>query len=434
MNNIKVRIAPSPTGLLHIGTARTALFNYLFAKKNNGQFVLRIEDTDLARSKKEYEKDILDGLKWLGINWDNEKIYYQTENKDLYLKVAKELLDSGSAYEKDGAIWFKLDSYKEEEIKYNDLILGEINYKKESFNDFVIIKSDGIPLYQFACTVDDHNMQMTHVIRGADHINSTPQQIMIYRTLGWDVPEFGHIPLILNSDRSKMSKRKNPVSITNDFKNTGYLPEAIVNYIAFLGWNPKNNEEFFSLEKLIKEFDLKKINKSGAIFDIEKLNYFNNHYLKEKSAEEIYNLLLELGCDEKIFKDKETTFKIIEVIKPRMNNACEFIELSDYFFKPGQYDKESLIFKKSDLNNTKLALENVFEWLESAKTDWKIDNINKELLEIVSKNNLTNGDLFWPVRMALSGKEKSASPTELLWVLGKEESKIRIKVALDKLS
>lgn len=436
--NIRTRFAPSPTGLFHIGSARTALFSYLFAKKNQGQFFLRIEDTDQVRSEKKYEEDIITGLKWLGLDWDNNReIYYQTAHQDLYKKYADKLISLNAAYEKDGAIWFNLESYKQDKIVYDDLILGKIEFNKDQFHDFVLIKSNGIPLYQFACVVDDYEMKLTHIIRGADHINSTPQQIMLYTILDLPIPHFAHIPLILNADKSKMSKRKNPVSITQDFKNKGYLPEAMINYITFLGWNPKNNQEFFNLKELEQVFDLKKVNKSGAVFDLQKLDYFNNHYIKNTPNNKLLDQIVEypenVFIKEKLPKEKEKIIKSMEVIKPRLTRLTEFAINATIFFSISNYPANLLIFKKSTKTTTLQGLKAIINKLENNVSDWSIDSLNNLLLNTVKEEKLTNGDLFWPIRVALSGEEKSPSPVELLWVLEKKESLIRLHNAITKL-
>jgi len=438
--NIITRIAPSPTGLFHIGTARTALFNFLFARKNNGKFIFRIEDTDSKRSKKEYVEDIISGLQWLGLVWDGE-IFYQSKRQEIYQKWISELITKQLAYKKDGAIWFnwKLATKDISKIKYHDLIKGDIEFDTAQFNDFVLIKKDGIPLYMFAAVIDDHEMKISHVIRGDDHINSTPQQIILYKSLGWPTPEFAHMPLILNQDKSKMSKRKDPVSVTEDFHHTGYLPEAMINFMALLGWNPKNNQEFFLLQELIQKFDLAKVNKSPAIFDLLKLNYFNNHYLKTKKNSDILKNLLETKNSKfiaKLIDNHDFAEKIIDLAKTRMNNLQEFDTLTNYIFKLPDYDKNLLIFKKSSAKTTlkglqlaahSLQLANQFQWT-------KIEKLNDILLATVQENNLSNGDVFWPVRVALSGLEKSFSPVELLWILGKNETITRLKLAIKKLN
>ncbi len=461
MDKTKVitRIAPSPTGSLHIGTARTALFNFLFAKHYNGRFLLRIEDTDPVRSKKEYEKDITEGLSWLGLDWDaktqNEKrkakninskfktentnYYHQSERLGVYQKYIKKLLDKDAAYKKDNAIWFKLDSYPDDIIKYHDLIMGDLEFKKDTFNDFVLIKSDGVPLYMFAAVIDDYEMGITHIIRGDDHINSTPQQIMLYKVLGFNLPKFAHIPLILNKDRTKMSKRKNPVSVGKDFRDQGYLPQALVNYMALLGWNPKDEREFFTLKELEKEFDLKNVNKSGAIFDIGKLNYFNNHYLQQLSNDKLLQFIMQnekrkTKNNNAKLKNKEFILRIISVVKNRMNTLLDFDQLSHYFFKLPNYKSDLLIFKKSNKEKTFRGLHTTYSILHTTNSSrWnKINDLNNILLEVVKNESLSNGDVFWPVRVALSGQEKSPSPPELLWALGKKESLNRINIAIAK--
>lgn len=433
--NITTRIAPSPTGLFHIGTARTALFNYLFAKKYDGKFILRIEDTDEKRSKKEYEKDIIEGLKWLNLNWDGE-IYYQSQRKAIYDKYIEKLLKEGKAYKEDGAIWFKLSSYSKKLIEYEDLVLGKLKFDKNNFNDFVLIKSDGVPLYMFAAVVDDYEMGITHVIRGDDHVNSTPQQIMLYEALGFKLPKFAHIPMILNSDRTKMSKRKNPVSLTSDFRDKGYLPEAIVNYISLLGWNPKSDKEKFSLAELIKEFDLKKINKSGAIFDMEKLNYFNKLYMRELKDDTLINMLYKINNKYKTI-DREFLTKITSIEVNRISTINEFPKMDSFYFRfDEKYNKDLLIFKKSDKAKTLDGLNKAKSVLENADiNDWKtIESLNLLLKNIIDNSELKPGDVFWPVRAALSGLDKSPSPIELLWVFGKDESLRRINTAIEKLS
>jgi len=280
---VRVRFAPSPTGLLHIGGARTALFNYLFTKKNNGTFILRIEDTDKERSKKEYEDNILESLSWLGVKWD--ELYRQSERLDIYKNYLKKLLDEESAYvsdEREGesksVIRLKNPG---EAIKFNDLVRGDITFNTGDLGDFVIAKNLDTPLYHFAVVVDDFEMKITHVIRGEEHLSNTPRQILIARALKVKEPSYAHLPLILSEDKSKMSKRQGEISVTS-YREAGYLPGAIVNFIAFLGWSlqSKTNEEIFSLTDLEKRFDLGNIQKGGAIFNIEKLNWVNKQHKK----------------------------------------------------------------------------------------------------------------------------------------------------------
>jgi len=436
-NNIRVRIAPSPTGKFHIGTARSALFNFLFARHNNGKFILRFEDTDKNRNTKESETDITEGLKWLGLEYD-EGPFYQTERQDLYNEYIDQLIKEDKAYKKDGAIWFRINqqpsTVNHQLIKFKDLIHGDLEFNSQEFNDFVIIKSDGIPTFMFSNTVDDHEMKISHVIRGDEHLNNAPQQILIYQSLGWEPPQFAHIPLILNKDRTKMSKRKNPVSVTEDFRDKGYFAEAMLNYIVLLGWSPKSEKEFFTLDELIKEFELGKVNKAGAIFDTERLDYFNAHYLHQLSDKELFKKLITFNSQLSTI-DKEHLEKIIQVEKNRMIKLSDFPALDSYFFKEPDLNKDIIVFKKSILENTKKGLSLIADRLSQiAPPKWeKIEDLNQILQDIVKSNNLSNGDVFWPVRVALSGQEKSPSPTELMWILGKDESIERINFVLNKL-
>ncbi|MDD2654461.1 MAG: glutamate--tRNA ligase family protein, partial [Candidatus Omnitrophica bacterium] len=272
---IRVRFAPSPTGNLHIGGARTALFNWLYAKSQKGQFILRIEDTDAKRSAQQYLDEILFSLKWLGFDWD--EIYYQSKRQDIYKEYAGKLVKEAKATHSEGAIIYTVPERK---IKVYDLIRGEIEFDAEDIKDQVLMKSDGTPTYNFACVVDDATMNITHVIRGDDHISNTPKQIMLYEALGFNLPKFAHLPLILGKDGGRLSKRTGATAIS-EYRNMGYLPEALVNYLMLLGWSPDANQEIVPIERAIKNFSIKKVNKTAAVFSIEKLNWINNQYLKK---------------------------------------------------------------------------------------------------------------------------------------------------------
>ncbi len=274
--NVIVRMAPSPTGKLHIGTARTALYNFLYARQNRGKFILRIEDTDKERSQKEFDTDIIESLNWLGLEYD--ELYRQSERVAIHESYIKKMLDKNSVYESDdGVIRFKNPNKK---IKFNDLIRGEIEFDTTDLGDFVIAKSLNEPLYHLAVVVDDYESKITHIIRGEDHISNTPRQILIQEAIGAERPLYAHLPLILASDRSKLSKRKHGESVSLDYyRQKGYLPSAVVNYLALLGWNPGTDQEIFTLDELIKTFDLRKVHKGGAIFDEKKLAWVNRkHY------------------------------------------------------------------------------------------------------------------------------------------------------------
>ena len=429
MSMIRVRIAPSPTGVLHIGTARTALFNYLLAKHNDGQLILRIEDTDRVRSTKEHEDDIISSLQWLGLNWD-EGPFRQTERFHLYRKVIDGLLESENAYKKEGAIYFRVDA--KEDIEFEDLIHGKIKTPKESISDFVIVKSDGTPLFLLTNVVDDAEMKITHVIRGEDHISNTPRQILIGEALGFTPPIYAHIPLILTPERSKLSKRAGATSV-REFKELGYLPAALINFMALLGWNPGDDREFFTLNELITEFDLAKVNKSGAVFDMVKLNSINAHYIRTMHARQLLTLIKDFYHEHPVISKISDAYlaKVVAIISQRLDRLADFYENSRYFFEELDYQSDLLIFKTSDRIKTAKGLEEALHILEKLDdSDWDTKKIQDILTLVVQNAELKNGDVFWPVRVALSGREKSPSPTELLWVLGKYESLVRLKYAI----
>ena len=285
-NEVCTRFAPSPTGLLHVGGVYTALFSYSFSKKNKGKFVLRIEDTDVKRHVSEAEKVIIDGLKWLSLNYD-EGPYHQSERLKIYQQYAQELIDKNLAYVKEGAVWFKVPRGK---TSWNDLVRGKIEFENNQIKDFVVLKSDKYPSFNFAVTVDDWQMKISHIIRAEDHISNTPRQIMIYRALKAEIPEFAHLPLLRNPDQSKISKRRNPVAISW-YKENGYLPEALINFLCLLGWSHPQGKEIFSIEEFIENISFKRISTSAPIFDFQKLDWLNGHYIREKKDEELIKLL-----------------------------------------------------------------------------------------------------------------------------------------------
>ncbi len=487
IRDIKVRLAPSPTGKLHIGTARTGLFNYLFAKANDGKYIIRIEDTDKDRSEKKYESEILEGLKWLGLAWDGEPVRQSGRMKEgKYSKYLEKLIKAGYAYpcycskeelkeererqrsrgvppkysgkckdlskeeiielekKKDVKPTYRLNVAKvaEEkklgkELKFKDLIRGEISFEVGLIGDFILAKEDGTPLYQFAVVVDDYEMEISHVIRGEDHISNTFNQLLLYRALEFKEPKFAHLPLILDQDRAKLSKRDGNVVSIEEFRKLGYLPEALTNYMALLGWGIKDKEdEIFSLEEASKQFRLSDVSSSGAIFETEKLDYINGYYIRKKSNQDLLDLLILEGfVDKDDVEDKDKYLGVIALVKDRMKILSEFNELSRYFFtKPG-YSPELLVFRKSDKERTIKGLQVAIETLsDMSEEDFKdIEKINTKLAKAVEEADLSNGDLFWPVRAALSGREASPSPSELLSALGKEESVERLVAGLEKI-
>jgi len=436
---IRTRIAPSPTGDLHIGTARTALFSYLFAKQSGGKFIVRIEDTDKERSKKEFEGDILEGFKWLGLKED--ELYRQSERTDIYKKYIKQMIDAGTAYvSKEES---KAEAGKEVEVvrlknkgkkvKFEDIIRGEIEFDTTELGDFVIARSVEDPLYHLAVVVDDHEMAISHIIRGEDHISNTPRQILIQEALGIERPKYAHIPLILAPDRSKMSKRRNSTSIS-EYRQKGYISSALVNYMALLGWNPGTDRELFTLEELIGEFKPENIQKGGAIFDIEKLNWFNREYIKKIPEEKLLIEIVKYLPDN--MKNDEMLQKIIPIITERLNVFEDVKEMLDngeldYYFKQPEYEVEDLLWKTdNDLNIVREHLEKVLSLLEGVH-NFTTENTKKAIWDYASEKG--KGSVLWPMRYALSGRDKSPDPFQLAEVLGKEQTISRIENALNKI-
>jgi len=477
--DIRVRIAPSPTGLLHIGTAHTALFNWLFARQKGGKFILRIEDTDKERSREEYITDITDCLSWLGIDWDegperNDLYgpYKQSQRLEIYQKYAQELIDQKKAYycyctteelEKERQEQEskseppkysgrcrelspeEIDKIKKEghkpcvrfivepkKIKFKDLVKGEVEFDTALFGDFVILKSDGIPTFMFAGAIDDSLMKITHVIRGEDHLSNTPRQILLLDALNFATPEYGHLPLILNPDRSKLSKRKNPTSISVDFKNKGYLPEAMVNFIVLMGWASKTGKEIWTLDDLINEFDFDAVGKSPSIFDQSKLDWFNGHYIRKLPIGELARLSLPFLQGSSLENEKEKLLVALSLVQERIKVISEVPDLIDFFFKAPQGFKDILVAKGSTPEKTKKALEKALEHLEK-EDDFGRDSLEHLLRAIAKKYDLNAGEVLWPIRVALTGKDASPGAFEVLEALGKEESLKRIRTALDML-
>ncbi len=472
----KVRFAPSPTGELHIGGARTALFNYLFAKQTNGEFILRIEDTDRSRYVEGSIERIQEDLKWLGLDWDQGP-NLQSERLRTYQEKAKELIDSGKAYycfcteerldkmrkqqikdklapkydrkclklpkseidqllQKKTPHIIRLLVPDSQTIKFKDVVFGDIEFNTKDIDDQVLMKSDGYPTYHLANVVDDNMMEITHVIRGDEWLPSTPKHILLYQAFGWELPEFAHLPLIVDQSRKKLSKRVHgKVVWVSNYQKNGYIPEALINFLVFLGWHPGKGEtkETYSKQELTKIFTLKNVHKSSAVFDIKKLENINSEYMKKMQDFEIVDKLI----SSKVFENQDTEFltKLVKIYRDRAQKFNDFYTLSTYLFKLSDYNKELLVFKKSDVQKTQNGLNKVLINLNTLKeSDWKAENLNKILQTTVEKENVSNGDVFWSVRVALSGLEKSPSPTELLWILGKNESLNRIKKAINKLN
>ena len=485
--NVRVRFAPSPTGFLHLGGARTTLFNWLFAKNQGGKFILRIEDTDIERSNAEYEKDIINSLKWLGLKWDEGVDisgdfgpYRQSERLDIYEKYLKQLLDGHQAYycfcskeqlESDRQammsqgmapkysgrcrnlsqeeIQKRIDKGEptvirfrvpETEVEFNDIIRGKVKFNAGLMGDLIIAKNLRTPLYNFTATVDDFLMKISHVIRGEEHLSNTPKQILIQKALGFDELKYAHLPLILAPDRSKLSKRYLETSL-NDYKNQGYIPEAMVNFLAYLGWHPKDDREIISPEELISEFDLKRVQKAGAVFNIEKLEWLNGQYIKKISAESLAEKLKDFIPSEwSSESNKEILIKAVSAEKERIKKLTDFKNLADFFFELPDYDLNLLswprpvlegqaINKEKTLNNLKILIEEINKIFKANFNKENLENAIMPLTEVWGR-----GDLLWPLRAALSGKEASPGPFEIMEVLGKDEILRRLGVAVEKVS
>lgn len=428
---IRVRFAPSPTGYLHIGGARTALFNWLYAKAKQGRFILRIEDTDVKRSNKKYLDEILSSLKWLGLEWD--ELYYQSQRFNLYHEYAQRLVKEGKAYyaqDNKGAIIFKVIPQK---IKINDLIHGEIEFDTQTIKDQVLIKSDGTPTYNFACVVDDATLSISHVIRGDDHISNTPKQVLLYQALGFNLPEFAHLPLILSKEGGRLSKRKGATAIS-DYRKMGYLASALVNYLLLLGWSPGGDRQIISLEEAISLFDIKDVNKTAAIFDIDKLNWINSQYIKKESIEILTEAIIPFLIKKKyILKDnfdRNYILSLVKLFQNRINKLTDFIDWADYFFlkriKIEPEAKEKFLSK--DLSKEfKLFIERL-----EALEDFSIPNIEATFRELVKDLNIEAKALIHPIRVALTGKTIGPGLFEVIYYLGKERTKERLKRFIKK--
>lgn len=431
-SEVITRIAPSPTGPFHVGTARTALFNYLFARGMGGKFLLRIEDTDQERSDPKSTEEIVEGLTWLELAFD-QGIVYQSMRRGAYEAALRDLRESGWAYEKDRAWYFRVLGAAENRavVEFDDLIRGHIRVKLNELEDFVLVRSDGTPLFLFAGVVDDAAMEVSHVIRGDDHISNTPRQILIHEALGLTTPQYAHIPLILASDRSKLSKRHGATSLI-EYRRMGYLPEAMVNFLALLGWHPKDEREFFSLEELVAEFSLDRVQKGGAVFDTQKLDAINRHYIRTVPDERLQRLLIE---DHHTTHEAEQVRAASPLVRDRMSRLSEFESLTGYLWDRPSPGPKQLVFKKSTPETTHKGLALVVKNLELVNsTDWTEAKLKALLEDTTRQGELQPGDVFWPVRVALSGLEASPPPEALLVALGKDEALHRIQVALGQLS
>lgn len=482
MSEVRVRFAPSPTGYLHIGGARTALFNWLFARKMGGKLILRIEDTDTERLKEDSVSQILTSLKWLGLNWDEGPEaggecgpYYQSERRELYSKYAQQLLDEGKAYycfctpadleaerEKQRAakqpfryartcrdldpevakaraaagepysVRIKIPT--EGSITVHDLIHGDVTFNMDQFDDFVIVKSNGMPTYNFAVVVDDHLMGMTHVLRAEEHLSNTPKQLLIYEALGFEPPKFGHMPMILAPDRSKLSKRHGATSV-EEFRAQGYLPEAIINYLTLLGWGPGDEREIFTLEETVKLFELEQMSKKAAVYDTKKLTWMNGQYLSELPLEKIlpeaetFFIKDGLVTKEWLAENKEYFAKLVDTVRVRVKTLQEVADASAYFFKDVEaYDEKGVAkhFKPE-------AAELLEKCIAALEADEVFDLTSTEAIynKIAADNGLALGKVIHPTRLALTGHTVSPGMFDVMVLLGKEKTLARMRKAVE---
>lgn len=482
MSEVRVRFAPSPTGYLHIGGARTALFNWLFAHKMGGKLILRIEDTDTERLKEDSVSQILTSLKWLGINWDEGPEvggdcgpYYQSERLDIYKKYAEQLLAEGKAYycfctpadleaqrEKQRAAKqpFRYartcrDFSKEEvekriaagesysvrvkiplegTITVHDLIHGDVTFNMDQFDDFVIVKSNGMPTYNFAVVVDDHLMGMTHVLRAEEHLSNTPKQLLIYEALGWEPPKFGHMPMILAPDRSKLSKRHGATSV-EEFRSQGYLAEAIVNYLTLLGWGPGDERELFTLNETVDLFELEQMSKKAAIYDTKKLTWMNGQYLSELPLEKIlpeakaFFIKDGLVTEDWFTAHEEYFAKLVDVVRVRVKTLQEVADASTYFFKDiTEYDAKGVAkhFKPESV----AILEQCIAAIE-ADDVYDLATTEAAYNKIAADNDLSLGKVIHPTRLALTGRTVSPGMFDVMVLLGKEKTLNRLHKAVE---
>lgn len=424
---VRVRFAPSPTGSLHIGGARTCLFNWLYAQALKGRFVLRIEDTDKLRSKKEYLDEILDSLSWLGFKWD--EIYYQGQRFALYREYAEKLLKAGAAYieRSEGgkeAVIFRVNPQK---IKIKDLIRGDIEFEAESIKDQVLIKSDGTPTYNFACVVDDAATGITHVIRGDDHISNTPKQVLLYNALRLPLPEFAHLPLILGSEGGRLSKRTGATSI-GDYRKMGYLAQALVNYLLLLSWSPGSNREIIAIDEAIQIFDIKDVNKTAATFNLDKLNWINNQYLKKEDAQKLADavipLLIEKGYVRAGDFDRSYIVSLLKLFQARLARINDFPDWADFFFVEDiQIDPQAQEkYLSADLSREFRIFVDRLDGLK----EFEPETIEASFREMAKELGVEARALIHPIRVALTGKTVGPGLFEVIYYLGRERTKQRL--------
>lgn len=436
----RVRFAPSPTGSLHIGGAHTALFNWLYARRNGGSFILRIEDTDMERSTKEYEQSILDGMRWMGLDWDEGPDkggdfgpYRQSERMHLYKKYMQQLLDEGKAYEKDGAVFFKVVPGKE--LKFRDEVYGNLDFKSENasvnqdgtIKDIVIMKRDGMPTYNYAVVIDDYTMGINMVIRGEDHIINTPKQLLIYDALGFEAPGFAHLPMILGKDKKKLSKRQGATSVF-EYNDMGYLPDGVFNFLALLGWSPRNGQEVFSREEAVEMFDISAVTRKAAVLDMDKLNHINQEQMKIMDPMKLLAVIrpfwVEMGFDLSGLSD-EYLASSLHTMGGRGQTTKQLAEYSDYFVT---FDVVKARYDASEIKDeTRAVVKKFYNALLSDCAEWKSDKMEEFTKEWIAANNSSMKEVCLPLRWALTGRKVSPGVFEVAEQLGRDECRRRLE-------
>jgi len=483
VTNIRVRFAPSPTGYLHIGGARTALFNWLFARHNNGTFILRIEDTDRSRLKEDSVEQIISSLKWLGLDWDEGPEvggdygpYFQSQRLEIYKKELQRLLDEGKAYYcyctqdeleqkrkqamKEGIAprydgrcrnlteeeqqrlraegrkpVIRIKAPYEGTTVVDDIIRGTVVFDNTTLDDFIICKSDGMPTYNFVCVVDDHAMKISHVIRAEEHLSNTPKQLLVYEALGYNPPVFAHVPMILAPDRSKLSKRHGATSV-EEFREQGYLPEAIVNYLVLLGWSPEGDQEIISLEECIRQFDLSRVSKNAAIYDTKKLTWLNGNYIRSKNIDRLLELVLPFMQQQGLVGDKITADerdylkRVLSTVRDRTRTLLELADACSYFLKDDfEYDSAGInkYFMKEGVAELLEKGRNALETVES----FDAASVEAAYRTLIDELGIKGAAIIHPTRLAISGRTVGPSLFDIMELLGKERTLARMERAID---
>ena len=461
----RVRFAPSPTGQLHLGGARTALSNYLFTKNQGGKFLVRIEDTDLERSKKEYTDQICQSLDWLGLKWD-EELVYQSANTSVYKSYIDTLLKDNKAYmcfaskeeldeirkesnsfhypgiwrdrdvgdinneiKKGSPFTVRLKTPQDGKTSFEDLIYGNISVENNEIDDFIIARSDGSPVYNLTNVVDDSLMEITHVIRGEDHVSNTPKQILIYHALGFKVPIFAHLPMILGEDKKRLSKRHGAAGV-NEYESMGYQPDALLNYLALLGWNPGTEEEIFDLGSLVKNFDIRKVQKKSATYDQKKFNWISSQHLMKEDSDKVLNRLASIDPIWSESRSQDYLIKIIDLMKPRSNSLTDLIDQSRYFFSsPKEFDSDQVQkIWKQDTAEIIIELKSVLGAINS----WVAIELESNFKSFMDQRGFGIGKVMKPMRFLICGSLQGPSLFDLMELIGKEESLKRINYAINE--